>query len=413
VRDTAPVAPTAQAPDGPKGPKWTVMVFMDAQSATGFAPLLRMAQRDIAEMREVPVSSLLDIFVELHTDRGATRFRFGQKATREYQDGREMPARSKSVTKGRLSTFIEWALDRSKANPGDHSMLVIWGHSYQHAVGQEPQRDGSVNALDFDELAGALRKVQARRRAGKLVDIVGFDACDLATVEVALQLEPVADFLLASEMGIPLPGWPYDRILGRIQDPQGRPMGPAELGSFAVRRFCETYAAKRPASLTLLRLSRAEQVARSVGVLADSLAVAVTRSPRDKQLIVDLFSRAQTDQGKPFVDLADLCLNLIREVDDPRVVKAANTVGDLVLAPDGVTPGNSREGIGQPFVHELGRNAVRTAKLNGVSLYAPHVAGPHDVAGARTGYERFKFAMPGGAQRSTWNQLVHNLAGVP
>ncbi len=36
-------------------------------------------------------------------------------------------------------------------------------------------------------------------------------------------------------------------------------MGPAELGSYAVRRFCEAYKADdRPVSLTLLNLQRSE-----------------------------------------------------------------------------------------------------------------------------------------------------------
>jgi hypothetical protein len=408
MRDTPRVASgrARKQAAGPP-PKWTVMVFMSAERATGFAPLKRMALADIAEMRKVPPSSLLEIFVQLHDDDGTHRYRFNANG----EQFREMAPKAVSV--GALSDFVESSLTDSRTGPDDHTMLVVWGHTYQHAVGQSPRRDGSVSTLDFNEFVKAFASSQERRQAqghtGKLLDIIAFDACDLSALEVALQLEPFADFLLSSEMGVPLPGWPYDRILERIQFPQGRVMGPAELGSFAVRRFCESYANVRAASLTLLRLSEAPDVTRSVDNLARRLLIAVARSAQDKRRIFELFSRAQTDQDKPFVDLADLCLNLIRESDDEALARAAAAVGDRLLAPApaGVTPGNSATGVGHPFVHEHGRNAVRTAKLNGVSLYAPHVAGPHDIKGARAAYETFTFA-----QETLWSTLVHNLAGI-
>ena len=74
------------------------------------------------------------------------------------------------------------------------------------------------------------------------LDILGFDACDLSTVEMACQLQPFANYLLGSQIGIPIPGWPYDRILDRLQNPMGS-MRPSEFGSYIVRRFCESYAA--------------------------------------------------------------------------------------------------------------------------------------------------------------------------
>ena len=47
---------------------------------------------------------------------------------------------------------------------------------------------------------------------------VAFDACDLATVEMACQLKPFAKYLLGSQIGIPLPGWPYDRVLAHVAE---------------------------------------------------------------------------------------------------------------------------------------------------------------------------------------------------
>ena len=382
---------------------------MAAETVEGFAPLSDMARSDILELTKVRGDSRgdsLDIFVQLHADDAAIRFRVGQREDPDSLKGEDLVHRGGQA----LSRFVTWAWGRDpKPSPGDRSMLVLWGHSYQFAVGQTPTPDG-VDALDFKELADVLERLKPARAAlglpGKVFDIVGFDACDLATVEVALQLEPVADYLLASEMGIPLPGWPYDRALERLANPKGRAMGAAELGWYTVRRYCEKYRADdRAVSLTLLGLSGAQDVAARVEVLARKLALAVARSGEQKATILELFSRSQTDVDKPFVDVADLCLNLMRECDNPSVKLAAEAVGNLLITPDPVRPGRSKTGAGRPLVQEHGRNAAKTARLNGVSLYAPHVAGPHDFQAAESAYARFQFA-----QRSVWNQLVHNMA---
>ncbi len=385
------------------------MVFMTAETVEDFGSLDVEARDDIAELMQLPASDSLDIFVQLHEDAGARRIHVGHGS--QNLTGQDLVHEGGQA----LTRFVSDAWKRApRREPGDRSMLVLWGHSYRFAVGQTATSSGGVDALDFAELskilAGMPKAPIASGRAANVFDIIGFDACDLATVEVAVQLQPHADYLLASEMGIPLPGWPYFRALERLADPiatsPDRVMGAAELGSYAVRRYCEHYKADdRAVSLTLLGLSGAQQLAARVEVLARKLASAVTRSPREKSLILGLFSRAQTQIDKPMVDVADLCLNLMRECGDLELRVAAERVGDLLITPLPVLPGTSEAGGGRPFIQEHGRNAAKTAKLNGVSLYAPHVAGPHDFEAARSAYDRFTFA-----QASVWNRLVHNLA---
>ncbi len=52
-----------------------------------------------------------------------------------------------------------------------------------------------------------------------------------------------------------------------------------------------------------------------------------------------------------------------------------------------------------------GRNAGELARLNGISLYAPHVAFGNDVDAVRSLYDKFVFA-----QETVWSGLVHALA---
>lgn len=401
---------TVTAPADDK--KWTVMVFMGTHTVLGNAPLVQAAEDDITEMRSVGSSPHLNILVQVNGDGDPRRLHIGH----ETEEHDVPPAEQGTANGNALKAFIRWANLQAGHKPGyDRSMLVLWGHAYQFAIGHVQHGDGSIDALDFAELVDVFSQFQEELREESnlatvpKLDIIGFDACDLANLETAYQLRRFADYLLASEMGDPIPGWPYDRILDRLKTKEGRRrMGPPELGSYAVRRYCEAYQSEAPVSMTLLNLSLAEDAAARTEDLAQALAIALAENPDERDLVFDLFVRSQTDDEKPFVDVADLCLNLMRESGSATVRQAAQALGDFLISPKPVFPGHSENGAGRPFIAEHGRNAARTAKLHGVSLYAPHVALAVDLDDRETElrmYMNFAFA-----KESLWRQLVENLA---
>ena len=100
----------------------------------------------------------------------------------------------------------------------------MWGHAYPFGVGFRDTGTG-VDALDFAELSAVLKGIQDKLK-DKLkyefpdremkLEILGFDACDLATIELAQHFSPYAKYLVASQIPIPLPGWPYKKILEQL-----------------------------------------------------------------------------------------------------------------------------------------------------------------------------------------------------
>ena len=181
-------------------------------------------------------------------------------------------------------------------------------------------------------------------------------------------------------------------------------MGAAELGSWIVRRYCEAYTSRRSISLSLLDLKRVPDLFARAKVLAMVLNDAIDRDVDFLDAVTDLFSRSLTAEDKPYVDVADLCLNLIREVGDPLVNEAARALGDFLITPSTDVVSKSVDGEGWPFVVEFGRNAGDTARLNGISLYAPHVAPVNDSVAVRALYDNFDFA-----RETQWSELVHTL----
>ena len=190
--------------------KWTVMVFMGADTIQGNAPLGNAALADIAEMEAVGSGGPLNIFVQVHGLGVPQRYHIG------IDGGVAVPKNQRDLVGGRaLSHFIETSLMEVGHRRKDHSLLVLWGHAYDFAIGRAPTRGGAIDALDFAELKGVLLSLQDRmqQRYGgderPTLDMIGFDACDLSTVEMACQLHPFAKYLLGSQIGIPIPGWPY------------------------------------------------------------------------------------------------------------------------------------------------------------------------------------------------------------
>ncbi len=150
-------------------------------------------------------------------------------------------------------------------------------------------------------------------------------------------------------------------------------MAPVEFGAYVVRRFCESYPASSPVSLTMLDLEQAPRLRDHAEMLALTLASAIG-TPAGCNRILDMFDWSQTAEDRPFVDVAELCLNLMRGSGDTLVAEAARALGDLLAGAHPLLVGKSEEGLGRPFVVEHGRNAGELARLNGISLYAPHVA---------------------------------------
>jgi hypothetical protein len=393
----------------PQRAKWTVMVFMGAATIAGNEPLIDAAEADLAEMQFVGSGGSLNIFVQVHlgSDVIPRRGRITAGMPAGIDALAAVPEAEADPDRGHaIESFIEWSLAKSNYKSSDYTMLVLWGHAYDFAFGRAPKSDGTIDALDFAELSQVLERLQARYgAAGRRLDILGFDACDLATVEMACQLAPFANYLLGSQIGVPIPGWPYDRVLERLRKPIGRLMGPAELGSYIVRRFCESYTSdSRTVSLTMLDLDRAPQLAQLAGFLALTLVSAIG-DPDALERIASLFPQSQTVPGKPFVDVADLCCNLARSSGDKLVAEAATALGDFLMSPRPPRVGESSAGTAVPFVVEHGRNATQTARLNGVSIYAPNVVPERDFEAIRHRYDSFFFA-----QETPWNGLVHALA---
>ena len=191
----------------------TVMVYMcgtDLESKSG------MATADLEEMVNATLGSNINIILETG---GASNWQnqiIKSNTNQRYrvkQGGLETldakVGKRSMVDPSTLSDFIRFS---ASEYPADRYILVLWDHG-----------GGSLTAYGYDELfpgdSMSLDEINtALKDGGVKFDIIGFDACLMATLETALVAEQYGDYLVASEAVEPGTGWYYTNWLSALSD---------------------------------------------------------------------------------------------------------------------------------------------------------------------------------------------------
>lgn len=109
-----------------------------------------------------------------------------------------------------LSDFLRFC---ARQAPAEHTALVFWDHGGGSVTGVCFDENHGMDSLSLPELTGALKD------AGTSCDIIGFDACLMATLETIHAVSPYARHFIASEELEPTEGWDYAPLLAGWNDP--------------------------------------------------------------------------------------------------------------------------------------------------------------------------------------------------
>ncbi len=374
------VAPASQ--EGEPGATWlhtwTIMVYLAADN-----DLDRYALLDLAEMERVqlPGSVALVALVD--------RSPWSKTGVNAFTDTRRGPVRpdgdptrvgSELVSIGEqntgdpatLTAFIDWA---ASAFPAERYGLVIWNHGGGlDGVGWDVSSRG--DRLELSEVRRAITDSVLDK-----VDLLGFDACLMAMVEVAAELRTVADVLVASQELEPAKGWAYDRWLKELA--RHPAIAPDELARAIVETYAQTYPNERAVTLSAVDLRTMPALESALG----DLATAVLRSDDPATLagIRTAVERARPfprDGSYPYRDLGEFLGEAIRRVDDPLVDDAARRA--LAALEEAVTI-----------------EAGSVGRANGLAIHLP---GEVDRPWPDYTPERFAFL-----ERVGWDELLDHL----
>lgn len=151
-----------------------------------------------------------------------------------------------------LSDFITFCLENY---PADHTMLLLWDHGGGSGGGICYDELFDFDGLTLDELGLAL--FTACGPTDYKFDIIGFDACLMATADVAGRVMNYADYMVASQETEPGIGWSYDKWLGALaDDPEMDALDLAVTICDSYYEGCEDYGLEDDATLSVLDLSK-------------------------------------------------------------------------------------------------------------------------------------------------------------
>jgi hypothetical protein len=132
-----------------------------------------------------------------------------------------------------LVDFVEWAI----ANfPADHYALILSDHGGGW-TGEGWDLTSGMDQLTMPELDQAFSQITSDE--GGIFDLIGFDACLMAQLDVARLLAPYANYAVLAEETEPAFGWAYDLSLPPLLNNPS--MGPAELGQLFVDGYYQFY----------------------------------------------------------------------------------------------------------------------------------------------------------------------------
>ncbi|HEY9525614.1 MAG TPA: clostripain-related cysteine peptidase [Anaerolineales bacterium] len=202
---TVTAAPPARA-------KWTVMVYI-----SGDNNLEDYVVKDI-ELELAPTGSSANVQVVALADRGpGYDTSYGDwQTTKLFHVTQGMTASSANAVAdwgernfGDKQTLIDFVTWTKSSYPADHYALYFWGHGWNWHPGYVMQDDTDNDTLDMEEIEAALPSIG-------FIDMVGFDGCNMASIEVQMLWHGHATALAHSQEWVGWDGVEYDLVLAQL-----------------------------------------------------------------------------------------------------------------------------------------------------------------------------------------------------
>jgi hypothetical protein len=326
------------APAAAGGDTWTVLVYLDGDNN-----LERDAIKDFNEMERAGSNDQVKILVQLDRVRqngpeddtsngdwdGTKRFLVQQDDDRRALNSQELEdiGEQNMGDPQTLVDFISWGV---KKYPAQHYALVLWDHGSSWA-GIAFDESSDEKGISLPELDQALHTAQSQTGVEKF-DLIGFDACLMAQIDVLQTIEPYGKVAVASAELEPNDGWAWDTWLKKLQQNPAQP--PAAVGASIVDAYQQFYKNKNDDTVTLAAfdLEKIGAVRDGLNTLSDAMikdmdgsyqAIAEARSA------ADAYSQPKPEEFNA-IDLGDFTRLVGRQGAKGAVGEAAQSLGQLI-----------------------------------------------------------------------------------
>ena len=365
-------APAAQS-NGAIPPKWLVMVYMQASDTSSLDSL---AVQDLCEMEEgLRANPHVQVLVQIHRKWPALPQRYLLKAqadqpvVAEIVGGPDHKAEDgdKLIDMGTREALADF-LAAGSAYKAENNCLILWGHAFGIGFGRDHH-----DPLMLGELRGALLdfKTLQEENGRKRLDVLGTNACTMSYIEAVVELDPMVDYLVASEVFVPLVGLPYKPILSSI----GLGTDAIKLGKVLVDCYIEHFATPdrdERVAMSVVRVGQTRELREQLNKLAQAIDEFIGQGENTDfdrlSKVRDVFFANPAGDTRPVLDLISLADDLITLGDrlgpnQPGVTslsEAARRLKDTI-----------KMGDDQLLVYHRGHGDLDD--LHGIGIFAPFV----------------------------------------
>ncbi|MEJ5229631.1 MAG: clostripain-related cysteine peptidase [Pseudothermotoga sp.] len=208
--------------------------------------------------------------------------------------------------------------------PANHRALIIWNHGSAWVY----DSSFATKAIGFDDTqydALAIKEIrQAIEEAAVNFDILGMDACLMASLEVIYELKDLANYLIASFFSEPGSGWNYE-FLSEIES-----LDPEDVGKLIVNKYFESLPYYSPLSLCVYNSAEIQNVVQSVSQFGDKLKVALQSDSSFKSRLLNYRDLSTVgDNTSPYdllIDLESFATQITQNETDTELVGNADAV---------------------------------------------------------------------------------------
>lgn len=229
--------------------EWAIFWYLcgsDLETRLSAATLELLEMREVQLPGDVVVVAMAGGAKEWHNE----DFAPGSTNLAEYNADGLFVLETESQNMGDPNTLAEFLLFCEEAYPAKKKALFFWNHGGGFQSGVCFDEVYGNDGLTTDEMYAALRAVYDDDMENPPFEVIGFDACLMATLETAGALSGMGKYMVASEELEPGCGWDYTGWLAALaEDPS---MGGAALGEIicdTYQQHCETFG--RGDSITL------------------------------------------------------------------------------------------------------------------------------------------------------------------
>ncbi len=267
---------TPEVADG----SWAVYWYLcgsDLETNGGFATT------DLQEMMEVQLPENVNVVIQTG---GANVWQNELMDASKLQrwlynsEGLQLVDEQETTNMGDAQTLYDFLYFANTNYPADKIAVTFWNHGGGSVTGAAFDEIHGLDSLDLAEMYQAFNEIWPANVSDPALELVGFDTCLMATVDVAATFQPFAKYLVGSEEVEPGNGWLYSGWLSELAANPG--MDGDDLGIAICNTYyegCEAVGTQDQTTLSVTNLTKLTPLLEAYESFGQEAFVAAAQDP--------------------------------------------------------------------------------------------------------------------------------------